>query len=72
MAEFIDPVFATTSPKRSFSMTENVRFGLVFVNTGSINTDAGGIVYWDEQEAEWQGGKTMVKISPYQSLLLLI
>ncbi len=30
--EFIDPVFAKTSLKRSFSMTENERFGLVFAN----------------------------------------
>jgi hypothetical protein len=36
--EFIDPVFAKTSPKRSFSITENERFGLVFVQTGSINS----------------------------------
>jgi hypothetical protein len=36
--EFIDPVFAKTSPKRSFSMTENERFGLVFAKTGSINS----------------------------------
>jgi hypothetical protein len=36
--EIIDPVFAKTSPKRSFSMTENERFGLVFANTGSINS----------------------------------
>jgi hypothetical protein len=28
--EFIDPVFANTSPKRSFSMTKYERFGLVF------------------------------------------
>jgi hypothetical protein len=27
--EIIDPVFAKTSRKRSFSMTENERFGLV-------------------------------------------
>jgi hypothetical protein len=26
--EFIDPVFAKTSPKRSFSITKNERFGL--------------------------------------------
>jgi hypothetical protein len=31
--EFIDPVFAKTSPKRSFSMTEYERFGLVFTKT---------------------------------------
>ncbi len=36
--EFIDLVFAKTSPKRLFSITEKDRFGLVFVNTGSINS----------------------------------
>ncbi len=36
--EFIDPVFAKTSPKRSFLMTENERFGLVSEKSGSINT----------------------------------
>jgi hypothetical protein len=40
-AEFIDPVFAKTCPKRSISMTANDRFGLVFAITGSINTGAG-------------------------------
>ncbi len=44
--EIIDPVFAKTSPKRSFVMTENERFGLVFVKTGSINSDKG---YLDEE-----------------------
>ncbi len=29
----VDPVFAKTSPKRSFSMTEYERFGLVFTKT---------------------------------------
>ncbi len=38
MPEIIDPVFAKTSPKRSFCMTENERFGLIFVKTGSINS----------------------------------
>ncbi len=36
--EFIDPFFGKTSPKRSFSVTENERFGLVFAKTGSINS----------------------------------
>jgi hypothetical protein len=39
--EFIDTVFAKTSPKRSFSKTENERFGLVFVKIGSINSGTG-------------------------------
>jgi hypothetical protein len=36
--EIIDPVFTKTRPKRSFCMTENERFGLVFTKTGSINS----------------------------------
>jgi hypothetical protein len=36
--EIIDPVFAKTSPKRSFCLTENERFGLVFGKTGFINS----------------------------------
>ncbi len=39
--EFIDPVFAKTSPKRSFSVIENERFGLVFAKTGSIISGTG-------------------------------
>jgi hypothetical protein len=39
--KFIDPVFAKTSPKRSFSMTENKRLGLVFAKTGSIISGTG-------------------------------
>jgi hypothetical protein len=39
--EFIDPVFAKTSPKRSICVTENERFGLVFEKTGSINSGTG-------------------------------
>ncbi len=35
MPEFIDPVFLKTSPKRSFSITENEHFRLVFTKTGS-------------------------------------
>jgi hypothetical protein len=41
--EIIDPVFAKTSPKRSFCMTENERFGLVLVKTGSINSGTEGL-----------------------------
>ncbi len=33
MPEIIDAVIAKTSPKRSFSMTEYKRFGLVFTKT---------------------------------------
>jgi hypothetical protein len=41
--EFIEPVFAKTSPKRSFSLIKNERFGLVFAKTESINSDTGEI-----------------------------
>jgi hypothetical protein len=39
--EFIDPVFAKTSPKSSISISENERFGLVFALSGSINSGIG-------------------------------
>jgi hypothetical protein len=39
--EFIDPVFAKTIPKRSFSVIENERFGLVFAKSGYINSGTG-------------------------------
>ncbi len=32
------PVFVKTSPKRTFSMTKNERFGPVFTKAGSINS----------------------------------
>ncbi len=46
MPKFLGPVFVKTSPKFSFSMTENERFGLVFAKTGFINSGsvlAGGL-----------------------------
>ncbi len=39
MPEIIDPVFAKTSQNARFLLSENERFGLVFVKTGSINSD---------------------------------
>jgi len=41
--EFIDPVFAKASPKRSLSLIENERFGLVIAKTGSIHAAGNGI-----------------------------
>jgi hypothetical protein len=38
VTEFIDPVFAKTSPKRSFSMIDNERYEVVVAKTGSINS----------------------------------
>jgi hypothetical protein len=51
--EFLDPVYAKTSPKRLFSMIENKRFGLVSMienerfrlvsaKIGPINSGTGG------------------------------
>jgi hypothetical protein len=42
--EIIDPVFAKTSQKARFLLSENERFGLVFVKTGSINSGTGKIL----------------------------
>jgi hypothetical protein len=39
--EIIDPVFAKTSQNARFLLSENDRFGLVFVKTGSINSGTG-------------------------------
>jgi hypothetical protein len=36
--EIIDPVFVKTSQYARFLLSENDRFGLVFVKTGSINS----------------------------------
>jgi hypothetical protein len=43
--EIIDPVFAKTSQNARFLLSENERFGLVFVKTGSINSGIGFIKY---------------------------
>ncbi len=39
--EIIDPVFPKTSQNARFLLSENERFGLVFVKTGSINSGIG-------------------------------
>jgi hypothetical protein len=44
--EFIDLVLAKTSPKRSFSVIQNERFGLVFATTGSIISGMGHEMDW--------------------------
>ncbi len=43
MPEIIDPVFAKTSQNARFLLSENERFGLVFVKIGSINSGTGNI-----------------------------
>jgi hypothetical protein len=39
--EIIDHVFAKTSQNARFLLSENERFGIVFVKTGSINSGIG-------------------------------
>ncbi len=46
--EIIDPVFAKTSQNARFLLSENERFGLVFVKTGSINS--GTAIYWPRED----------------------
>ncbi len=48
MPKIIDPVFAKTSQNARFLLSENERFGLVFVKTGSINsgTASGLIIFF--------------------------
>jgi hypothetical protein len=46
--ESIDQVFTKTSPKRSFSVIQNERFGLVFAKTGSIFLGT-GVPLWLKQ-----------------------
>ncbi len=49
MLEIIDPVFAKTSQNARFLLSENERFGLVFVKTGSINSGTVCLVRGDFQ-----------------------
>ncbi len=43
--EIIDPVFVKTSQNARFLLSENERFGLVFVKTGSINSGTVGFFF---------------------------
>jgi hypothetical protein len=49
--KIIDPVFAKTSQNARFLLSENERFGLVFVKTGSINSGTGQVVRSSGQAA---------------------
>jgi hypothetical protein len=50
LPEIIDTVFAKTSPKRSFSMTEYERFGLVFTKTRvyKFGHNLGLLFHWSD------------------------
>jgi hypothetical protein len=56
--EFIDPVFVKTSPKRSFSITENEHFELVLTKTGSINSGTEAVDM--NGRIQMQGGKNWI------------
>jgi hypothetical protein len=45
--EIIDPVFAKTSQNARFLLSENERFGLVFVKNGSINSGTDLVVWYE-------------------------
>jgi hypothetical protein len=49
---YIDTVFAKTSPKRSFSMTEYERYGLVFTKTRVYQFGQRRIK--NEESGDWQ------------------
>jgi hypothetical protein len=51
--EIIDPVFAKTSQNARFLLSENERFGLVFVKTGSINLGTGDFKGTVFRKIEW-------------------
>jgi hypothetical protein len=60
--EIIDPVFAKTSQNARFLLSENERFGLVFVKTGSINSGTGEEMDHSEgQKLDLAAGKEMDK-----------
>jgi hypothetical protein len=50
--EIIDPVFAKISQNARFLLSENERFELVFVKTGSINSGTGFFANPRERESE--------------------
>jgi hypothetical protein len=55
-----DPVFAKTSPKRSFSITKNDLFGLVFVKTESMNSGTGA----EDTSGKFAAGVSKFEICP--------
>jgi hypothetical protein len=58
--EIIDPVFAKTSQNARFLLSENERFGLVFVKTGSINSGTGNTGR-ERGDGEGGGGSKIIR-----------
>jgi hypothetical protein len=70
----VDPVFTKTSQNARFLLSENERFGLVFVKTGSINS--GTVVNKVIKSTEERGGGFSSKYLPffrlYQAFLISV
>ena len=58
MPEIIDLVFAKTSQNARFILSENERFGLVFVKTGSINSVT--VQLTQSQNLTYAGGHILI------------
>jgi hypothetical protein len=65
--EIIDPVFAKTSQYARFLLSENERFGLVFVKSGSINSGTDGSRHIQEH-SQWIFGQVTDKLNSTVSL----
>ncbi len=68
MPEIIDPVFAKTSQNARFLLSENERFGLVFVKTGSINSGTGGHKKTQHQQDAWNVPVRSVAAEPLNNV----
>jgi hypothetical protein len=72
IAEFIDTVFTKISPKSSFSIIENERFGLVFAITWSINSGHMTATVNPTEYSVVNATVAYVRVDDEQSLSLLI
>jgi hypothetical protein len=64
MPEIIDPVFTKTSQNARFLLSENKRFGLVFVKTGSINS---GTSFGHENDRFRENKSKMLVFNPIRT-----
>ncbi len=68
----MDPVFAKTSPERSFSMNESELFGLVFAKTGPIKFGHWGLEIFtlDFRKCVFGTSKEVTSFTEYGSMEL--
>ncbi len=77
MPEIIDRVFAKTSQDARFLLSENERFGLVFVKTGSINSgtelenEPPYMSYTETKTTSWIG-RLVTELSSYFTSILFL